>query len=266
MTRFKLFFCVFTALILFSELGFALQAIVVKGNRVLLSLDSAEVANLKINSFVISADKKTQIKLTKLNGPKAIGQVVKGAAKVNMIFRPLTSDDKKDDLRFGFLGGVSLNTMTIQLSSTNTLKLEGTSFNLMGLIDFPVMTNITLRGLAGYEGFQASVPSTTCPSGTCAVTLNYLSGEGFAQYDAVSFSDGSRFWVGFGAGALFSISGKSEIVNVDSLKTNQIFILATGADIRLSNKTSIPIQVDYFLYPDGSIKTQQINLRLGYKF
>jgi hypothetical protein len=264
--RFKLFFCIFTALMLISEFGFALQAIIVKGNRVLFSIDSGESASLSTNTLVISTDKSTQVKLIQVSGPRAVGQVVKGTAKVNMIFRPLRGDNKKNDLRFGFLAGLSLNTMTIQLSSSNTLKLQGTSFNLMGLIDFPLFANFTLRGLAGYEKFQASVPSTTCPSETCAVTLNYLSGEGFAQYDVARFGGGSRFWLGLGAGVLMSISGESEIINVNSMKTNQIFILATGADIRLSNTTTIPVQVDYFLYPDGDIKTQQINFRLGYKF
>lgn len=266
MNRFKLFLCVFTTLMMFSELSFALQAIVVKGNRVLFSLDQREASTLSTNTLVVSTDKTTQVKLIQVRGPRAVGQVLKGNAKVNMSFRPLVGDNKRSESLFGVLVGVSLNTMTIKLSSSNTLKLQGTGFNAMGFVDFPLFADINLRGLVGYEGFKASVASTTCPSGTCSVTLNYLSAEGFAQYDLSNAPGGSRYWLGLGVGGLMSLSASSEIINTDSMKTNQIFILGGGADVRLSPTTYLPIQVDYFLYPDGDIKTQQINLRLGYKF
>lgn len=254
------------ALMLVSELAFALQAIVVKGNRVLFSLDQVESASLSTNSLVISNDKTVQAKLIQVRGVRAVGQVIRGVAKPNMMFRPLTGEKKNDNTKFGFLGGLSMNTMTIQLSSTNTLKLQGTGFSLMGFVDYSFLSDFTLRGLAGYETFKASAASTTCPSGTCSVNLNYLSAQGFAQYDVAKFYGGSRYWLGVGAGVLFAASASSEIINTDTMKTNQIFILGTGFDYRMSDTTYLPIQLDYFLYPDGDIKTQQINVRFGYKF
>lgn len=249
-----------------SELSFALQAIVVKGNRVLFALDPAENGKYSTNSLVVSTDKSAQVKLIQVRGLRAVGQTVKGTAKTNMTFRALTGEIKKNEPQLGVLVGISMNSMNIQLSASNKLELKGNAFNLMGMVDFPVFTDVTLRGLAGYEAFKASVASTTCPSGTCSVTLNYLAAEGFGQYDLARFKGGSRFWVGLGAGALMSMSSSSEIINVDSMKTNQIFILGSGMDIRISPTTYIPLQFDYFLYPDGDIKTQQINLRAGYKF
>lgn len=248
-----------------SELAFALQAIVVKGNRVLLALDPAETTYITTNSLVVATDKSAQVRVIQLKGVRAIGQVVKGIAKPNMTFRSL-SGEKKDDSHYGFFGGVSLNTMTITLSSTNTLKLSGTGFSLLGFADYPFFEGFTIRGLAGYESFKAAVASTTCPSGTCAVELNYLTAQGFAQYDLASFSSGSRYWLGLGFGGLFAASASSEIINTDKMKINQIFILGTGLDYRLSSGAFFPIQLDYFLYPDGDIKTQQINIRFGYKF
>lgn len=251
---------------LVSEFAFALQAIVVKGNRVLFSLDPSETSSLSTNSLVIANDKSAQVKLIQVRGPRAVGQVVKGSAKVGMNFRSLTGDNKKSDYLYGFFLGASMNTMTITLSSTNTLNLQGTGFNILGFVDFPLFNDFNLRGLAGYETFKASATSATCPSGTCTVTLNYLSVEGFAQYDLAKFASGSRYWLGLGFGALYSASASSEIINTESMKTNQVFILGTGLDYRLSATTYFPVQLDYFLYPDGDIKTQQINLRFGYKF
>lgn len=266
MIRFKIFIFFYAILISFSEIAFALQAITVKGNRVLLSLDSSE-QNLSANTVVVSTDKSAQIKILQVRGSKALGQIVKGSVKSNMIFRAATRSAKKRNANYslGFLAGVSLNTMTIQLNSA-TLELKGTGFNVMGLVDYPMSDDFNLRGLVGYESFNASVASSTCASGTCSVKLNYLSAEGYGQYNLINFSGGSTFWLGLGAGALMSMSASSEIINVDSMKTNQIFILATGLDFQLSTTTSIPVQVDYFIYPDGDIKTQQINLRAGYKF
>lgn len=253
-------------LMLVSELAFALQAIVVKGNRVLFSLEQAEAASLNTNSLVISTDKSVQVKLIQVRGMRAVGQAVKGVAQVNMAFRPLTGEKKSASSPFGFFAGASLNTMTITLSSTNTLKLQGTGFHLVGFADYPLFSDFTLRGIAGYETFKASKATTTCPSGTCSVNINYLSLHGLMQYDITKFSGGSRFWLGLGIGFLALTSASSEIINTNSMKSNQIFILGTGFDYKLSDTTYFPIQLDYFLYPDGDIKTEQINLRLGYKF
>lgn len=256
-----------------SEVTFALQALVVKNNRVLFSLDESEADSLSINAIVVSTDKSTQVKLMQVSGTRALGQVIKGTAKVNMSFRQLSagngvrsSSTKKSNTNLGILAGVSINSMNIKVNTTTTLNLQGSAFNILGIFDYHLMNNFTLRGAAGYEGFKASVASSTCASGTCAVTLNYLSAEGFAQYDAIEFNGGSRFWLGVGVGGLMSISASSEIINTDSMKTNQIFILGSGVDVRLDNNTYLPIQVDYFIYPDGDIKTTQLNVRLGYKF
>lgn len=264
--RLRYFFCVFVSLMLVSELAFALQAIVVKGNRVLLSLEQVETNYITTNSLVVSTDKSAQVRIIQVRGSRAIGQVVKGAAKPNMIFRSLSGEHKKDETRYGFFGGVSLNTMTITLSSTNSLKLSGTGFNFLGFADYILFSGFTLRGLVGYESFKAAVASTTCPSGTCAVELNYLTASGIAQYDVASYSSGSRLWLGLGYGVLFAASASSEIINTDKMKTNQIPIFGAGFDYRLPSGNYFPMQLDYFLYPDGDIKTQQINIRFGYKF
>lgn len=247
-------------------MAFALQAIVVKGNHVLFSLDNSEATQISVNSLVIATDKSAQVKIIQARGVRAVGQVIKGSAKVGMNFRILSGEFKKTTAQTGFLVGLSSNTMTITLSSTNTLKLQGLGFNLTGIYDYPFLADVTLRGMAGYETFKATGSSSTCPGGECSVNLNYLTAHAYAQYDIAKYGQGSRFWLGMGVGFLFLASGSSELINTDSMKTNQIYILATGMDVALEGGTVFPIQLDYFLYPDGDIKTQQINLRLGYKF
>lgn len=249
-----------------SELTFALQAIVVKGNRVLFSLDNSEAAQVGINSLVIAVDKTAQVKIIQIRGVRAVGQVIKGNAKVSQEFRLLSGEKKKVNAQSGFLAGFSSNTMSIALSSTNTFKMQGTGINLTGFYDYPFLANFTLRGMAGYETFKAEGSLSTCPGGKCSVSLNYLTAHGYAQYDVARYAQGSRFWLGLGAGFLFLTSGSSEIIDTKSMSTNQIMILASGMDVALDSGRAIPIQVDYFLYPDGDIKTQQINFRLGYKF
>lgn len=266
MKKIYLFLFLFTALTVISEFAFALQAIVVKGNRVLFSMDHSEAAQINVNSLVIATDKSAQVKIIQVRGVRAVGQVIKGTAKVSGNFRILSGETKKTTAQTGFFVGLSSNTMTITLSATNTLKLQGTGFNLTGIYDYSLLSDFVLRGMAGYETFKASGSLSTCPGGECSVNLNYLTAHGYAQYDIAKYAQGSRFWLGMGVGFLFLTSGSSEIINTDSMATNQIFILATGMDVALSGGTAFPIQLDYFLYPDGDIKTQQINLRLGYKF
>lgn len=262
---YSLFF-IFTAFIAFSEPAFALQAIVVKGNRILFSLDNSELSQVSVNSLVISADRKTQAKVIQIRGVRAVAQVIKGVAKVSQEFRVLTGEKKRVLAQTGFLAGLSLNTMTIKLSSTTTVKLQGTGFNIDGFYDYPFLTNFNLRGIAGYETFKAEGSLSTCPGGKCSVNLNYLTAQGHAQYDIAKYGKGSRFWLGLGAGFLFLASGSSEIIDTKSLSTNQIMILTGGLDVALAGGKALPIQIDYFLYPDGDIKTEQINVRLGYKF
>ena len=250
----------------FSELTFALQAIVVKGNRVLFSLDNSEAAQVSVNSLVIAVDKTAQVKIIQVRGVRAVGQVLKGTAKVSQEFRILSGEKKKTMSQSGFLAGISNNTMTIALTSTNTFKMQGTGINLTGFYDYPFLSNFNLRGMAGYETFKVEGSLSTCPGGKCSVNLNYLTAHGYAQYDVARYTQGSRLWLGLGAGFLFLTSGSSEIIDTKSMSTNQIMILATGMDVALAGGKAIPIQMDYFLYPDGDIKTQQINFRLGYKF
>ncbi len=261
-----LFLFVITALTVFSELAIAMQAIVVKGNRVLFSLDNSETAQVSVNSLVIATDKTVQAKIIQVRGERAVGQVIKGSAKVSQSFRILSRETKKTNAQSGFFAGLSSNTMDIALTSTTRLKMQGLGFNLTGFYDYPLLPDFVLRGMAGYETFKATGSLSTCPGGECSVNLNYLTAHGYAQYDIAKYDKGSRFWLGLGIGFLFLTSGSSEIINTDSLATNQIFILATGMDVALQGGKAFPIQIDYFLYPDGDIKTQQINLRLGYKF
>jgi hypothetical protein len=257
---------IFTAFMVFSELSFALQTIVVKGNRVLFSLDNSETSQVSVNSLVIAVDKTAQVKIIQVRGVRAVGQVLKGNAKVGQEFRILTGEKKKVLAQSGFLAGLSSNSMSIALSSTNTFKMQGIGFNITGFYDYPFLSDFTLRGMAGYETFKAEGSLSTCPGGKCSVNLNYLTAHGYAQYDVAKYAQGSRFWLGIGAGFLFLTSGSSEIIDTKSMSTNQIMILATGMDVALDGGNALPIQVDYFLYPDGDIKTQQINFRLGYKF
>lgn len=266
----NLFLSVF--ILITANSSFALQAMTVKGDRALFSLDSSEIGILSDNTIAVSTDKVTQIKLLQVRGNRALGQTVRGTIKPNMIFKSvITKSDTKnysaglESLQWGLLGGLSFNTMTIPINSIS-LKLQGTGFGLMGLVDYRVLSNLVLRGFFGYETFKASVASTTCASGNCSVNLNYFSGHGLVQYDLTKFNDNSRYWIGLGGGFLLLSSGSSEIINTSSMNTNQIFILATGFDYQLTKVNSLPVQVDYFIYPDGSIKTQQVNLRIGYKF
>ncbi|AZZ38143.1 hypothetical protein CIK05_15495 [Bdellovibrio sp. qaytius] len=258
-----LFLFVFTALTVFSELSFALQAVVVKGNRVLFSLEPLETKTVSVNSVVIAADKSAQVKIIQIRGARAIGQVVKGTAKVNTAFRVLTGEAKKTMAETGFLAGVSSNTMTIKTPNT---KMQGTGFNIAGFFDYRFLPDLVLRGVAGYETFKATGAPTATPTITRTVSLNYLTAHAYAQYDISQYASGSRYWLGMGVGFLYLSSGSSDIIETSSLTTNQVFILATGMDIATDDGKAFPIQLDYFLYPDGDIKTQQINFRLGYKF
>lgn len=257
---------IFTACLAFSELSFALQAIVVKGNRVLLSLDKSEVGQINVNSLIVADDRVTQVKIIQVRGVRAVGQVISGSAKVNQNFRTLAGEKKTGLAQSGFMAGFSSNSMSIALTASTTFKMSGTGFSIVGLYDYPFFSDFSFRGMAGYETFKAEGSLSTCPSGKCTVSLNYLTAHGYAQYDITKFGGGSRIWLGLGAGFLFLSSGSSEIIDTKSMSTNQIAILAGGMDFALSDGKSIPVQIDYFLYPDGDIKTQQINVRLGYKF
>lgn len=250
----------------FSELTFALQTIVVKGNRVLFSLSNSEVGQIVVNSLVVAEDRVTQVKIIQVRGVRAVGQVVAGTAVVNQNFRILSGENKKLVAHSGFMAGISSNSMSIALTATTTFKMAGMGFNIVGFYDYPFLSDFTFRGIAGYETFKADGPLSTCPNGKCTVSLNYLTAHGYGQYDITKFKSGTRVWLGLGGGLLFLSSGSSEIIDTKSMSSNQIAILAGGMDFAMENGKAIPFQIDYFVYPDGDIKTQQINIRFGYKF
>ncbi len=294
----------FLIILIFSHSAFAVKILSIKKDKVLLDLESDNV-NIgdKIGLRDLQKKPKGILQITKIQNGKAIASV-KGEVQKDFSLEilskknsPSSSSDqitdvtvsdhkntkidksslKKENTKksrktalsdyYGFTAGYSLNSMTVKPSSSSSIKLSGSSFNLSGFYQRSLTTDLGVRIFGSYQTLKASGNSQapTCSSGyNCSVDISYLGIESLVQY---TFWKQSKYdiWAGAGLGLLFAISKNSNIIDTSKITTNQAILVSTGLNYKLNSRTFIPLQLDYALYPDNqTTSANQIILRAGY--
>jgi hypothetical protein len=292
----KNFAVLFLSLVSFSSFAMAAKVLQVKAKQVLISLEGEHAENGNEFFAINPEGKKVAIIIIRqVKGDKAIGDIAKGSARpgYSLTAKPssgagsASSNGSSSDSyyerklsqrdhvgnSYGVVGGYLMNSMTATFTGGTvvaptkvTASMSGTGFGALGYYDYMFSPSITLRGMGGYEQYKVSgsIGTTDCGGTTlCTVDLSYLSFYGYGRW---TFLPGKyKAWVGGGLGYLYAVGKSSTVLRQDQISANQIFVLALGADVRLSAKNYIPVSVEYGLFPSSdSVKASIIYLRAGY--
>jgi len=290
----KKYSVVFAVSLLFlSNLVLAAQISAVKNNKVMVSLEG-ESASPGAEFFAINPQGKKVaiIRVSQVKGDRAVGEIIKGSAKPGYTLQskgggtaaaptragPDDSSyyDKKLSQKshngnsYGVIGGYLLNTMTISYLDSIKTTMTGSGFGALGFYDYALSPSLVARGMVGLEQYiakgtnAATAPASTDCVADCNINLTYLSMYGYARWN---FMQGNyKSWIGGGIGYLYPMSKSSTAFpNSSQLQANQIFMVSAGTDIRLNNKTYVPVSVEYGIFPASPTVTASIiYLRAGY--
>jgi hypothetical protein len=290
----KKYSVVFAVSLLFlSNLALAAQISAVKNNKVMLALEG-ESASPGAEFFAINPQGKKVaiIRISQVKGDRAVGEIVKGSAKQGYTLQaksggataPTSSAGTEDSSyydkklsqkihngnSYGILGGYLMNTMSISYVDAIKTSMTGTGFGATGFYDYALSPTLVARGMVGLEQYiakgsnTATAPATTDCTTNCNINLTYLSMYGTGRWN---FMQGNyKSWIGGGIGYLYPMSKSSTAFpNSSQLQANQIFTVSAGTDIRLNNKTYVPVSVEYGIFPASPTVTASIiYFRAGY--
>ena len=278
----------------FTQTAYAVSIQQAKGNRVLLSLDGDKLSVGQTITLKNSEDKTVAtaivsqvkggkalatIKTGKADGSEtvSIGEATDEGAEENISPDSFSKKTKSvyrlNSTKFSGLLTIGMNQMNTKQSdgqtptpNTEDVALKGNSFGLTGALDYPFNNWLILRGTLGYEPLVAKGSSTllacnNLTSTDCDANINYLSAGGFARFNLTK----SRFqaWVAAGGTAKFPISKTTTALRSDDIKMTMTFGAAGGFDYFVSNKTFIPVSLEYQLFQSSETVSANIILIRG---
>lgn len=269
----------------------------VKDSKLVLTLESGENYQKDQKVKVMNAKNQTVAlaTVTLVKGNKAVATLEKGKAKVGLKAdltnaskaaassggSPVASAGNVDGKvskkpvaigkRYvGFVGGVVMDSAEVSFTPENggakdKVSLNGMAFSAKGLYEIPLARSYSLRLLSGLEQFNASGPNKASCGGKCEIKINYVAFDGWARF--LLAQSGYKPWAGVGLGILYPLSKTSTTLDSDSIKPTSIFSFGGGIDYQLSNRSQIPIQIEYgFLPSSADVKASALAVRVGYSF
>ncbi|MBC7370297.1 MAG: hypothetical protein H7326_01960 [Bdellovibrionaceae bacterium] len=294
MKNIKTLFVLFV--LVFSGSAFAAKVTQVKNKKIMIALEGEGATNGSEYYVINGSGKKVAIvRISQVKSDKAIADITKGTAQVGYTLQSKsgggsaasasTKDsgdsyyDKKLSSRantgnsFGLVAGYLMNSMTASFTGGPfgatykvNASMTGTGFGALGYYDYAIGPRFSLRGMGGLEQYNVagSIATADCTLTTnCSVTLTYMSLYGYGRFNVTT--SGNKWWIGGGYGYLYAMSKASTVLRSDQISANQIFVLSTGIDFRLSPKTYIPVTLEYGLFPaSDSVKATIMYLRFGY--
>lgn len=226
-----------------------------------------------------SQKKKGLIQILKIKNKLATAKLLKGTASPGYNLEPMQNAKKagapkapeKGTLSIptftvGVLTGLNMDTLSVKLGSNTTATLQGMSFALKPYLDYYLTESIAIRGLLGFDSFNAK-GGNQC-GGPCTAEITYISADVWGRYVINSMESKYPFWVGAGIVNQFVMGTPvSTALNTSKLSITQVFSFGAGLDYRLSDEYSIPFVFDYGLLPGGAgITGSQIGLRAGFSY
>ncbi|MFZ4402974.1 MAG: hypothetical protein ACOYOK_02630 [Pseudobdellovibrionaceae bacterium] len=271
-----------------NKIASAAEVQAVKSEKVLiiLSAEDQKQTQAQTQFYLVHPQtrKKTAIiQVLQVKENKAVAKIIKGKAEKGFItqaYKPgrnvaqaegenyLRADSKASagylkslSHSYGVLGYALSNSMSAKRTSTAATassSMVGTGFGVGGYYDYVFNPNMVFRASAALEQFQVSGTISNppgCESSTaCTVNILYGSGYGLGKYYFTSHNR-YRFWGGAGAGYLIALSKTSSILNESQISTNQVYVLAAGADWQISRKNYVPISIEYSSFPASDTVT-----------
>lgn len=280
---------VFVFGLLITEVAFSNTIKTVKGKKALVELtDSSLSSGTEVTIYDEDQKKTGSGKVTQQKGKKAIIEITSGRVDVGDSVVAEDSDfgdsgsssssstpsvrnfnQKKND--WGVQFSFNMNAMNAE-ETNGTVKevasMKGTSFGLFGFYDYAFSPRLMIRAGAGYDQFKASstIAINGCDGRTsknCTVNINYLSGYGYLKYNITTGK--ARIFALGGMAMMMAMSKSTTALKEADISTTTLFLIGGGVDIKMSNKTFIPVSIEYGLFPPSeSVSANMLMIRGGY--
>lgn len=279
------------AAILFSWNTFAARVLQSKNGKVMIDLEGATVA-INQNAVLVNAQNKRVaiVQVNQVKNGKAIATITKGQSQgnetVNFIAArsaegPTTKESgssqvyRTNSKKVSVVVSLISNTMTTKQADGSSptpnvedVAMKGSTFGVTGVLDWPVLSSVVLRGTFGYEPFKATGTAlyTSCDNLTskdCTADITYLSAGGYVRYDFTKTR--TQFWGALGGTLKFPLAKSTTALKQDDIKMTMTYGAALGLDFFLSNKAFIPVSVEqqFFLKSD-TVSASIFLMRIGY--
>lgn len=282
-------FLLATTILFVSLLTHAQTITNVKGSKVLLEIGSEDWGSGdQIYALDEQGKKRGLIQIRQIKGNKAVGEITKGSAAQGMVLKlakrsagggsqsmETTSSAPIRSMRtkgaWGFTASLMMNTMSIsnfvQNGQSYSFKMEGMNFGGGLFYDYPLTNKWFVRGHGTLEMFDVKKQASTpiCKAGTstdCNASFMQLGGYGTFNY--VFSPQPYRFWAGAGGGAMIYLSKESTVLNTSKFFFNTVLMGAAGFDWFTSQKTFIPLTLEYQMIPDKEAGVSSLVVRFGW--
>lgn len=292
--------------VFFSPAVYAATVSQVKGSKLLIQLDGADMP-ADTEFYVTNAEGKKigLAKIKAVKGDKAVADLLKGKAESgngivmkaagasntsNLTQNQNSSSDVKTDVKArdtrattskgkpkntgGLLLGLANNTMslTAQYGTTKeNLTMKDSGFIVKGFYDYPLTKDFIARLGAGLQMFsvKGTTSASICNNGSstsCEVGFTYLVGEAMAQYYLTD--GGFKLWGGIGYHFLVAATKKNSVPNLASdTSTNQMISFGGGFDYYMSKSSFIPFSFLMGMFPGSSnVSASSTIIQAGYGF
>jgi hypothetical protein len=172
--------------------------------------------------------------------------------------------------RASLLLGLATNTLSIRVTdgvTSQNVDNTGNSVSLALAVDRQFMSWLKLRGLLGYDQFNATGAATIngCEnrsSKDCKTDIKYLSTGAYVKYEK-EYSK-FRVWGGAGLFVKIPISKSSTALVESSLGPTMAYAAGLGADYVLETKSFIVASLEkQFYIKSDSAETSTLLIRLG---
>lgn len=223
----------------------------VKGKKVMVNTEGDDISSGdKLFAVDSNGKKKAIIKITKVKGEKALGEVTKGKAAPNMALvkgksrgeKSAADDDGGGNLAVGAMLGYGIDSMTVK-SAIGDFDTTGSSFGFDAVVDYKLVPGFYLRGNIGYESFGTE--GGILPGGaTGVVDITFLKTGLMGQY---AFMDtATQIWAGVGFNFYSAMSSTSNLL--EDVGGSGALCIAGGINIPMTSSMFVPIQAEYNMF------------------
>jgi opacity protein-like surface antigen len=262
----------------------------IRGRKALIYLDGLEVQKGDLVNAVEDPSRKAVgiFRITTVKDGKAIGELLKGKAKINQDitfrkqgFRKTDRPDQNKDIEtpapmtqfkawyaVGGMLGLGFDSMDIKIGSPQEfVSQSGVGYSLIGTLDYRWIPWISIRGMLGIEQFKVDGKATlgTTPCSNCKTEISYVSSMAWGRFH-ITQTD-TTIWIGPGVGYFIPTSKDTNALDSSSIKNMFVFGVAGGVDLSIHSKLYIPVHLEYvFLNDSEDVKANFYAIKTGLMF
>jgi hypothetical protein len=253
------------------------------GNQVLLELErEGEVEEGDRFLLIANSKRVAVVEITKVRGLKAIGEILKGKARINATLAPLKRQGEQSESRayaqipqrkrkrfslsnltMGVLAGSGFDSQTVSIAS-ESISMSGVGLSLRVFGDLPISGALGLIGRMGFEQLNVSGSATI---GEVKTSIIYATTDLLLRYH-FNIDDITPFAHG-GLSIHAPLTTSSDVLDAQRVGMTTIFLLGGGLRFILTDTLYGVGLAEYgYFAPSSEVKTSLIALRagLGFKF